>query len=407
MENKYWFLFLIFVPILGCAQDSSSNESIHERSQLSREGSFKNNSAASSEYGNYFDVRSFGIKPDKRTDWTNKIEQIVKEIGPNSTLYIPSGVDWDYRRIYSQMKDFQTIIDDSGRDKPRNVWQNSRYIWYKTNSQTEKTSGNTFGVAGNYHPAIFIDTWSNEPKGQKASLIFRNRGVAKWQLALDQGSDVKNFSIVQYGSKVYGTRSMMIGHQDGPSWGKYAFNSAISPNTTTSYNFGKPPSVNEDETFSVVYARPEKDTGSFTEIYKYGNDVTYRKDLLKDGTKIDSMKNGGKIITSPRGEISGNLLNIISPTSNISLSKNKSGSFISNVNASSAIMINLPKAEPGIHFEISVDSRNPISIKPKGYDSFVGLPSGRILESNTLQSKVKVIAVSDSVWSIQQIGVWK
>ncbi|MFW6764625.1 hypothetical protein ACODTN_17735 [Acinetobacter pittii] len=406
MKNKYWICALLLVPVVGCAQDSSPSESVKDKALSTSEGNYPVSTTERSNLGNYFDVRSFGVKPDKKTDWTNKVEQIIKEIGPNSTLYIPSGVDWDYSRVYSQMRDYQTIIDDSGRDKPRNVWQNSRYIWYKTNSETEKTSGNTMGVAGNYHPAIFIDTWANDLKGRKASVIFRDHGVAKWQLVLDQGSEAKNFAIAQYGSKVYGTKSLMIGHQDGPIWGKYGFNTSISDNTTTSYTFGKPPSVKDNEAFSTQYSRPDKDTGGFTQIYKYGNDIAYRTDILRDGTKVDTLKNGGKITTNSNGAITGSMLNIIAPKSSIALTKDKSGSFVSNVNASGAISITLPKAEPGINYEISIDSKNPVSIKPNGSDSFAGLGSGQALQSSTIQSKVKLVAVSNSVWSVQQNGVW-
>ncbi|GGH25839.1 hypothetical protein GCM10007354_02860 [Acinetobacter courvalinii] len=406
MKNKYWICAFLLVPVVGCAQDSNPSESVKDKALSTREGNYQLNAVARTDLGNYFDVRSFGVKPDKKTDWTNKIDEIIKEIGPNSTLYIPSGVDWDYRGVYSKMKDYQTIIDDSGRDKPRKVWQNSRYIWYKTNSETEKTSGNTFGIAGNYHPAFFIDTWSDGINGRRSSVIFRDHGEAKWQLVSNPGSDIRDFSIVQYGSKVYGTRSLVIGHQDGPAWGKYAFNAPISKNTTTSYTFGKPPSVKENDAFSTQYSRPDTDTGGFTQIYKYGNDISYRTDILKDGTKIDTLKNDGKITTNSNGAITGSRLNIIAPKSSIALTKDKSGSFVSNVNASGAILITLPKAEPGINYEISVDSKNSISIKPNGFDSLAGLASGQALQSASIQSKVKLVAVSNSVWSVQQNGVW-
>ncbi len=405
MRNQNWLLALVLIPVVGCAQDSNS-VSIKEKALKVKEGSFTSELTTQSDNGNYYDVRSFGVKPDKKTDWTNRIGQIVKDIGPHSTLYIPSGVDWDYRGIYKKMLDYQTIIDDSGRDKPRRVWQNSRYIWYKTNSETQKTSGNTFGVAGNYHPAFFIDTWSDDINGRRSSLIFRDHGDAKWQLVSNPGSEIRDFSIVQYGSKVYGTRSLVIGHQDGPAWGKYAFNAPINKNTTTSYSFGKPQSVKENENFSVMYSRPQSDSGSFTDVYKHGNSVTFRTDIYKDGTKIDMLKGGGRITTDAKGAVTGNLLNIISAKSNLILTKDKSGSYISNIDASNAVSITLPKAEPGINYEISVDSKHPLSIKPNGTDSFVGSASGQALLSNKIQSKVKLIAVSNTTWSVEKYGSW-
>lgn len=401
------FLSICFLTFLGCSQDSNS-ESITAKALEIKEGSVDANFKIKSDNGNYYDVRYFGVVPDKKTDWTNKIHQIINEIGPSSTLYIPSGVDWNYKGIYGKMKDYQTIIDDSGRDKPRDVWQNSRYIWYRTNSATEKTSGNTFGIAGDYHPAFFIDTWADKvTNGRKASVIFRDHGIAKWQLALDRSNDVPQFAISQYGSEVYGTKNLIIGHQDGPAWGKYAFNAPLNGNTSASYSFGKPQSVKENESFSLMYSRPDNESGGFTEMYKHGNTVTFRTDFQKDGTKVEQSKEGAKIVTTSKGAISGDLLKVISVKSNSSLTKADSGVYISNINASNSVIVSLPKAEVGIYYIVSVDNKYSISVKPESTDSFVGSAPGKILRSNILNSKLKLVAVNNNTWSIDKIGVWE
>lgn len=351
-----------------------------------------------------FDVRDFGVIADRTTDWTSKIYEILEDIGEYTKLYIPPGVKWDYRQVFNNLRDFQTIEDDSGCDLARNVWQTSKYHWHRTNSNTEATSGNTQGIAGDYHPALFIDTWSNSPEGKRASVIFREKGIAKWQVCLDAADDLKFFSINEYGSQAYGTRKFCIGHQDGLVGGRVSFNAGLTVNSD-SYTFGKPLSLGASSNFSTKRTRPGSDTGMFVEIWSYGSTNVYRQYIQKNGDVQAYTLNNKKITTTADGEYSGHLRKVADPTNTISLDLT-TGGFISNYNTTAAKGVLLPKAVKGYAFEFSIDNDFELTITPNANDNFLGMDLGKGLKSNVVGSKLRIVAITSNIWSIEKVGTW-
>lgn len=351
-----------------------------------------------------FDVRDFGVIADRTTDWTSKIYEILEDIGEYTKLYIPPGVKWDYRQVFNNLRDFQTIEDDSGCDLARNIWQTSKYHWHRTNSNTEATSGNTQGIAGDYHPALFIDTWSNSPEGKRASVIFREKGRSKWQLCLDAADDLKFFTINDYGSQAYGTRKFCIGHQDGLVGGRVSFNAGLTVNSA-SYTFAKPSSLGASSAFSTKRTRPASDTGNFVEIWSYGSTDFYKQYILKSGEVQVYTLNNRKIITTADGEYSGHLRKVADPTDTISIDLT-TGGFISNYNTTAAKGVLLPKAVKGYAFEFSIDKDFELTITPNANDNFLGMDLGKGLKSNVVGSKLRIVAITSNIWSIEKVGTW-
>lgn len=121
---------------------------------------------------------------------------------------------------------------------------------------------------------------------------------------------------------------------------------------------------------------------------------------LKDGTTLalTALINQNKGLNLTK--------NIITPVTTYSLVAKDSGSYISNVNANGGYIVNLPKAVKGLYFEFSVDSLNNLRIQPNTADNFVSLNAGKYKQSNTIGSRLRVTAVTDNIWSVEQIGTW-
>lgn len=356
-------------------------------------------------YANFYDIRSFGGVIDRATDNTALIRNTLANLPSYITLYLPAGTNWDYRNIYNYLKDFQTIIDDSGCDKPRNVWQTSSYAWRKTNSATEATSGNTEGIAGDYHPAYFVDTYADEGTGgARASVIYRQKGFGKWQMMLDFTTE-KMFAIAQYGSTVYGTKSLTIGHQDGSAGGKFGFNATVS-SVAHSYVFGKPMSIPADGEFATSFSRPAEDTGGIQHLWSYGNNLIQRHIISKDGTSARISKNNNRITTTADGEEYGALRLIKSIFISTLLSSNEIGAIITNFEATTGLVVTLPKAKKGFHFEFRVDKNLNLRITPNVADVYIGSVVAKYKQSLIAGSRMKVIAIGDNTWAFEEVGTW-
>lgn len=366
-----------------------------------------NDETISRAYANLIDLRAMGGVVDGVTDNTALIRDLVQNVlPPYSALYIPPGTEWNYSGIYNYLSDYQTIIDDSGRDKPRNVWQTGRYTWRRTNSATEATSGNTEGIAGNYHPAYFIDTYAEDgTAGTRASVVYRHQGVGKWQLMLDHTAD-KVFALAQYGGQVYGTKVMSFGHQDDPNvMFKVGFNYNLNASAML-YNYGKSLQLDDSTPHNTQYHQPASSTANFQKHYRYGTTSTYREDIKPDGTHEVISKNSRRITTTANCVRFGTRLNIKSLTASALLNVDESTSYITNIDATVSITASLPKAATGLVYEFSVDAAYGLRVQPNAADKFFDKAIGKYKESAGVGSKLRVVAVSDNAWSYEQAGTW-
>ena len=358
-------------------------------------------------FSSFRDVREWGVVPDQTTDYTALIRDIVQnQLGSYQVLYIPFGTRWNYAGIYTYLQDYQTIIDDSGRDEARNLWQSTRVTWHKTTANTGTTNGNTDTVSGDYHPAYVVDTYGTSgTAAARASTVYRLGGSSKWQTGMDATTAATHFSIAQYGSLVDGTKSFTIGHQDGTVAGRFGFNHAL---TTASmlYNFGKASYLDEATPFTVQFLQSSASTADFQQYFRYGTTTAYREDIKVDGTHSIVTKNSRRITTTADCVRYGTRKNVKAPTASILLTADESSSFITNIGSSVAFTASLPKAAIGLSFEFSVDAAFGLRVQPNVADNFVGMAASKYKESPTIGNKLKIVAVTANTWSFEQIGTW-
>ncbi|MDA3557720.1 hypothetical protein MKL42_09475 [Acinetobacter sp. AOR15_HL] len=382
--------------------------------------------------GNFIDIRNYGVVGDRITDWTQTIFSALSQLGSYTTLYIPNGVKWDNdnaANVYANMPDYTQIIDDSGFEGryTSDIWQSSRTIWRKTNDNTGATNGNTENIRGQYHPAFVVESDAQDlTGGNKGSIVFRFKNGSKddFQFGADRSTqDDSNLGISTYGGIVNGTRAFRLGGQTSISPHCFSFNSTLIADV--SFVFGKKIRQKNDTEAThklkphiVRWSQPLDHTGDFeqswvvretvgtgTEIVQIHKQVISHAtgDLtwsLKDGTTLalTALINQNKGLNLTK--------NIITPVTTYSLVAKDSGSYISNVNANGGYIVNLPKAVKGLYFEFSVDSLNNLRIQPNTADNFVSLNAGKYKQSNTIGSRLRVTAVTDNIWSVEQIGTW-
>lgn len=387
------------------AIDLMQSKNLKDESGLSQQEI--NNDIKKIAYANFPDVRNWGVIPNQTTDYTALIRDIVQnQLGSHNGLYIPEGVRWDYTGIYNYLNDYQKIIDESGRDEARNLWQSTRITWHKTNANTGATNGNTETVAGDYHPAYVVDTYGAfGTTAARASTVYRLGGSSKWQIGMDATTTASHFSIAQYGSFVDGTKSFAIGHQDGTVAGKFGFSHALATSSML-YNFGKASYLDEATPFTVQYLQSSVSTASFQKYYRYGTTTAYREDIKPDGTHEVISKNSRRITTTANCVRFGTRLNIKSLTASALLNVDESTSYITNINATVSITASLPKAVTGLVYEFSVDAAYGLRVQPNASDNFIDKAIGKYKESTVVGSKLRVVAVSDNTWSYEQAGTW-
>ncbi|EXB27423.1 hypothetical protein J537_0577 [Acinetobacter baumannii 1437282] len=372
--------------------------------------------------GNFIDIRNYGVVGDRTTDWTQTILTTISQLGSYTTLYIPNGVKWDNdnaNNVYANMPDYTQIIDDSGYEGryQSDIWQASRTIWRRTNETTGATNGNTENIRGQYHPAFVVESDALDlTGGNKGSIVFRFKNGLKddFQFGADRSSqDDSNIGISTYGGIVNGTRALRVGGQTSISPHCFSFNSALIADT--SFVFGKKLRQKDDtddnhksKPHIVRWSQPNSHSGNFEQVWVVSGYGTIGKTTLEYTTgNLSWLMKGGKTVTlNAAGAFVGSTKNIITPTTTFNLTEEHSASYISNINAAGGYIVNLPKAKKGVYFEFSVDSINNLRIQPEATDKFVSQAVGKYKQSSTLSSRLRVTAVTDNVWSVEQIGTW-
>ncbi len=347
----------------------------------------------------------FGIIAD-HTDVNQQVYDALNALPENSTLKIAQGVNWDARGIYNVLKDFQTVIDESGRDWARNTWQNARVVFRRTHDNTGSTNGNTERIVGDYHPALFIDTRPADPAtGGRASVVYAYNESTRAQMGINLcEKDNAAWELNSYGARVWGTNLMSIGLQDGKFDGNVSFNSGLS---NDSFYFGKPACCKTEDSFVSRKARPANDTGQFIDVWAYGASAVWRDYYFANGKKESYTKSGKKILTSDRGEFSGYLRKVIvNPVSPSPLSLDFTGGFFTNYTAEAGQRFQLPPCEKGLEFEFSVDAPYNVAVRPSNGDSFIGKGPGEEMASTTVGSRLKVTGVDDKTWLFESTGTW-
>lgn len=381
-------------------------------------------------FANYRDAREFGIIPDKTTDWTSAILGAVATLPESSTLYIPQGTLWaatsNPDAVYAAMSSNTTILDDSGYESRYSTpsaerWQASQQIYYKTKDYgaAGRRNGNGLNLRSDYHSYVNFEI--DAPFGTggcKGSVIFRfNNGTDEiLQIGANGDSATQgHLGIASYGAYSSGVTALRVGMQSSNAPHSFAFNSAMIGDT--SYIFGKrirktnPLHLETEAEWQSAghvtrYSQPSGHTGNFDKIFYYGSSLAYREILDDTGRHRIVTKNSKTLTTTADGEQFGGKLSVLTPTANTLLSESLSGSYYSNVSTGGTLTLTLPKAIKGTYFDFSVDVAQNLVIAPNALDNFSGMVAGKTKTSNTINSKLRVVAISATQWSFVQTGTW-
>lgn len=387
-----------------------------------------NNDIRSIKYGNFkYDVTQSGVVADKTTDWTTTILNFIRGLPENSTIYIPRGVKWDSNtrvaEVYLALPNNSVLIDDSGYEDRYGTkfWQASQQIWYKTQDygSSGRANGNSYNIRADYHQATVYEI--DAPFGTggcKASTVWRfNNGTRdSAQFGANGDSEtMAHIGIATYGTYADGTTALRVGLQSSIAPHGFIFNSAMID--AVSFLFGKRlrktnpkhlETVEEWQASSHVtrYVQPNGHTGNFEKLFYHYLTLNWREILDNTGRMRIITKNSKTITTTADAEVFGSKLNVLTPTANTTITESLSGSYYSNVSTGGGLTITLPKAVKGVYFDFSIDVAQNLIITPNALDNFVGKLAGKNKSSNVIYSKLRVVAVSDSVWSFEQFGTW-
>ncbi|MCU4336078.1 hypothetical protein [Acinetobacter dispersus] len=390
-----------------------------------------NNVTMAHGFAHWRDLREFGNAiADQTTDHTTLILNTLSQLSEGETLYIPRNVKWNAttnpNAVYNAMKDNCVLIDDSGYENRYGIkyWQASQQIYYKTKDygSVGRANGNGLNLRSNYHHYLNfeIDTPA-DTGGCKASVLWRfnnelpdtvqfgANGIDRTKAHLGVATHAKG-DIPSATALKLGLRSSIAPH----CW---AFNSDLIQDM--SYVFGKRQirtlqGVPEDDdtwmlsNHSIRWSQPTGHKGNFEQTWVVPGYGTLFQQVIEytSGNLIWTLKGSKSLTLNTKGAFLGLTKNVITPVTTYNLSEDHSGSFISNISATSGYVANLPKAIKGLFFEFSVDSVNNLRVQPNIADNFLSFAVGKYKQSNTLGSRLRVIAVTDNIWSVEQTGTW-
>lgn len=390
-------------------------------------------------FAHWRDLREFGnVSADQTTDHTTLILNTLSQLSEGETLYIPRNIKWNATNnpsaVYAAMNDNCVMIDDSGYENRygNKYWQASQQIYYKTKDYVGvgRANGNGLNLRANYHPYYNIENDASRGTGGcRSSLLFRfndnnitdgyqfggdmttmgtgHIGIALIGLAPDAEGVVKQTS----------TKTLKIGGFQSISPAGWAINTDLIQDITLSVgkrkirsSQGTPETYDswQNANHSVQWSQPTGHRGNFEQSWAVSGYDTLLKQVIEytSGNLIWTLKGGKSLTLNTEGSFLGLTKKIITPATTYNLSENYSSSFISNVNATSGYIVNLPKAVKGIFFEFSVDSLNNLRVQPNMEDKFLTLETGKYKQSNTVGSRLRVIAITNNIWSVEQTGTW-
>lgn len=392
-------------------------------------------------YAHWRDLREFGnVLADQTTDHTNMILDALSQLSEGEALYIPRNVKWNATTysnslsVYNALKDNCILIDDSGYENRYGIkyWQASQQIYYKTKDygSAGRANGNGLNLRSEYHPYYNLENDAERGTGGcRSSVVFRfndNNITDSYQFSGDMTEITKgHIGIALYGKTLNSkdelvstsTKTLKIGGFQSISPGGWAINTDLIQDITLS--IGKRQlrlAQGIPETYAawqganhvIRISQPSEHFGNFEQQWVIPGSGTIFQQIIEytSGNLIWTLKGGKSVTLNAKGAFLGQTKNVITPATTYNLSEDHSGSFISNINATSGYIVNLPKASKGLFFEFSVDSLNNLRVQPNAVDNFVSLVAGKYKQSNTVGSRLRVTAVTDNIWSVEQIGTW-
>ncbi|WP_415872161.1 hypothetical protein [Acinetobacter pittii] len=395
-----------------------------------------NNITLAHGYAHWRDLREFGtVLADQTTDHTALILNALSQLSEGEALYIPRNVKWSATSnpsaVYAAMKDNCVLIDDSGYEDrySTNFWQASQQIYFKTKDygMSGKANGNGLNVRGEYHPYYNLENDAIRGTGGcRSSVLFRFNDPAITD-SFQIGGDVTDAATAHIGIALNGkdpnsnedlsTKTLKIGGFQSVSPGGWALNMDLVQDVTL--NVGKRQirfAQGTPEDYAAWHAanhvirisQPSGHTGAFTKLWFKGSVLQHREDITDSGDRIFTPKTSGNgsMVYTNLNELSGFKKRVITGSIGATVSTIYSNGYCSNFGAVGAQIVNLPVPTKGLTFEFGIDAAQNVRIVPNAGANFIGKATGKYMESNTVGSKLRVIALDATTWAFDRSGTW-
>ncbi|WP_127491151.1 hypothetical protein [Acinetobacter calcoaceticus] len=394
-----------------------------------------NNVTLAHGYAHWRDLREFGtVLADQTTDHTTLILNALSQLSEGEALYIPRNVKWsstsNSSAVYTAMKDNCVVIDDSGYESRfGKSWQASQQTYYKTKDYgtAGKANGNGLNIRADYHPYYTLENDALRGTGGcRSSVLFRFNDPAITD-SFQIGGDVTDAATAHIGIALNGkdpnsnegisTKTLKIGGFQSVSPGGWAINMDLVQDVTL--NVGKrqirfAQGTPEDyaawqaANHVIRISQPSGHTGTFTKLWFKGSVVQHREDILDSGDRIFTPKTSGNgsMVYTNLNELGGFKKRIITGSIGATVSTIYSNGYCSNFGAAGAQTVNLPVPTKGLTFEFGVDTTQNLRIIPNAGANFIGKAADKYMESNTLGSKLRVIALNATTWAFDRSGTW-
>lgn len=395
-----------------------------------------NNVTLAHGYAHWRDLREFGtVLADQTTDHTTLILNILSQLNEGEALYIPRNVKWSATSnpsaVYAAMKDNCVLIDDSGYEDrySTNFWQASQQIYFKTKDygMSGKANGNGLNIRGEYHPYYNLENDAIRGTGGcRSSVLFRFNDPTITD-SFQIGGDVTDAATAHIGIALNGkdpnsnedlsTKTLKIGGFQSVSPGGWALNMDLVQDVTL--NVGKrqirfAQGTPEDyaawqaANHVIRISQPSGHTGAFSKLWFKGSVLQHREDITDSGDRIFTPKTSGNgsMVYTNLNELGGFKKRVITGSIGATVSTIYSNGYCSNFGAAGAQIVNLPVPTKGLTFEFGIDAPQNVRILPNAGANFIGKAADKYMESNTLGSKLRVIALNATTWAFDRSGTW-
>lgn len=399
-----------------------------------------NNVTLAHGYAHWRDLREFGtVVADQTTDHTTLILNALSQLSEGEALYIPRNVKWiatsNPSAVYAAMKDNSVLIDDSGYESRYNYtgfenerWQASRQVYFKNfEGNGGARNGNTYNIRGKYHPAFVVENDAIRGTGGcRSSVLFRFNDPTITD-SFQIGGDVTDAATAHIGIALNGkdpnsnedisTKTLKIGGFQSVSPGGWALNMDLVQDVTL--NVGKrqirfAQGTPEDyaawqaANHVIRISQPSGHTGAFTKLWFKGSILQHREDILDAGDRVFTPKTAGNgsMIYTNLNELGGFKKRVITGSIGATVPIAYSNGYCSNFGAAGGQNVTLPVPTKGLTFEFGVDAAQNLRIIPNVGANFIGKAADKYMESNTLGSKLRVIALNSTTWAFDRSGTW-
>lgn len=403
-----------------------------------------NNVTLAHGYAHWRDLREFGtVLADQTTDHTALILNALSQLYEGEALYIPRNVKWNATShpsaVYAAMKDNSVLIDDSGYESRYNYtgfenerWQASRQVYFKNfEGNGGARNGNTYNIRGKYHPAFVVENDAlSDTGGCRSSILYRFNDATTNGNDFQFGADMTDSTQAHIGAAIYGvgllangttgstsSKALIVGGFKSISPGCVAFNSSLVQDTSfiigkrkARVNQGTPEddTTYKSSTHTIRITQPKDHSGPFTKLWVKGSVTQHREDISDEGDRTFTPKNtgNGSMTYTSLNELSGFKKRVITGSIGATVSTIFSNGYCSNFGAAGAQIVNLPVPTKGLSFEFGIDAAQNVRIVPNAGANFIGKAADKYMESNTLGSKLRVIALNSTTWAFDRSGTW-